>query len=183
MIGFSQKADSAFHKFDLQKFQKLKAAGLNHYYKKDSLKVTMEEFNDQYQVKINFHKSHYFLSYQYFKSNLSLRRNSKFFQHNLVGIQRVYDKRGKLLEEDYRDTSFTFSLKEVNEKLIKEFDIYIMDTKKPKMVSIENSFKPIYNIAFYLEDNPFGMWRYIQIDGKTGETLQDFKKAYECRTK
>lgn len=49
-------------------------------------------------------------------------------------------------------------------------------------VHMETNLKPVYNLAFYLNENPFGMWRFMQFDGVTGEKLEDFEKAYECRT-
>lgn len=186
LTGFSsigQTENSAFLEFDLSKFHSLEESGTNHYFLEDSTKITLEEYEDLYQLKVNFHNSHYYNSYQYFKTSLRLKGSANFFQHNLIGIHRVYDAKGKLIEEDYRDSAFDFSLEELDKLLIKDYDLHIMDTERPISVSIENSIIPIYGIAYSIDRNPFGMWRFIQFDGKTGEKLQDFQKTYECKSK
>ncbi len=179
----AQKTDLDLSKFNISKFQNLREQGLNHYYLEDSTKLKLEEYASLYQLTLNLPNSHYSYSYQYYKTTLGLKRSGMFFQRNLIGTHKLYDLEGDVIEEIQNDTAFTFTLNELDSALIKDYDIHIMDMDKIIGVSMEDSFKPVYGIAYSVDNNPFGMWRFIQIDGKTGEILQDFEKAYECRAK
>lgn len=179
----AQNIDSAFLRFDLEKFQELQKAGLDYYYLEDSSKVLIGEYKEMFSVVIEKHQSHFYSSYQYFKTSLSLQRCGKFFQRNPIGIHRIYDKDHQLIEEWNTSKDFTYTIEELNKMLIKDYDLHIYDLEPAISVSIESSFQPIYNIAFHTTENPFGMWRFIQVDGKTGEIREDFEKNYECRAR
>lgn len=179
----AQKTDIDFSKFNLKKFQNLQEQRINHYFLEDSTQLKLEEYGNLYQLTVNLPKSHFSYSYQYFKSTLSLKRSGKFFQRNPIGTHLFYNLKGEITQKIENDTAFTFSLNQLDSLLIKDYEIYIMDKGKPISVSIEDSFIPTYNIAYSSSGNPFGMWRFIQFDGKTGMVMQDFEKAYECRAK
>jgi hypothetical protein len=181
--SISQTVDSTFLRFDLNKFDILKEKGLNHYYLEDSTKIVFQESNEIYQTQMFEKNSHYSKVYQYYKTTLTLQRTGEYFQRNRIGIHKKYNQDGLLTEELKTDSMFKFTLTQLNEKLLAEYNIDIKNTKKVIGVSMETSFKPIYNISYSISGNPYGIWRFLQFDGVTGQLLQDFGKAYECKAK
>lgn len=179
---FSQGQDSSFLKFDIDKYETLKEAGQDYYFLEDSTKIKLGLSNGEYYLQLSPHNSHYLFGYLYFKNTLTLKRSLHFFQNNLIGIQRIYNESGVLLNELNMDSAFSFSLQELQQKLINEQDIDIMDKKLGISVSLLAHFNPIYNIAYPINKNPHGIWKYMSFDGITGEKIADSEKAYQCRS-
>lgn len=183
-LGFSQSSSDTLFTFDLNKYNSLKELNLNHYFLEDSTKITFGEIDSIYYMIISEFKSHYSFVFRYFKSTLTLKKSMEFFQRNKIGVEKEYNEQGILLSEYNHDAVFIFNLQDLAKELHSNYNLNIMSLERAISVSIETSFKPIYNIAYpVIAEDTFGKWRFLQFDGITGEKLDDFEKAYECRTK
>lgn len=122
-FGFTQPGHPENYKFDLDKFNELKEMNQNHYFLKDSTKITLEDYNYLYQMKINPLRSHYMHVNQYHTSTLTLKRSGSFFQRNPIGVHIEYDESGNITNKIQSDSVFTFSLEELRKKLISEYSL------------------------------------------------------------
>jgi hypothetical protein len=185
-LGFSQSSSDTLFTFDLNKYNRLKEQNLNHYFLEDSTKITFGETDGSsiYYMEISEFNSHFSSVFRYFKSTLTLEKSMEFFNRNKIGIEKEYDEQGNLLSAYNHDAVFIFSLQDLAKELHSNYNLDIMSFESAISVSIETSFKPLYNIAYPVRaEDSFGNWRFLQFDGITGEKLEDFEKAYECRSK
>jgi hypothetical protein len=182
---FSQDIDSTFSKFDLNKYNSLNEINVNHYFLEDSTKITFAETDSIYQIIIFEHNSHYSLRLHYFKTTLTLKSRMQLFQKsNKIGIYTEYNEKGGVLTEHNYDTIFTFTLQDLKKKMASEYKLNIMDVKQGVGVILQTKFeKPSYKVYWPENNNPMGIWRWVFIDGLNGETLNEIRKAYECKAK
>lgn len=158
-------------KFDINTFEK-KETKLNVQYQEernDSI-IKTTEFNDVFQQEIGNKNNPYYTKKVYFKSNYQLKAESSYF-YNVLIISKQFDEKGKLIKETNWEEfqKRKFSIEQLIEKLIKEFNIDLMDPKG-KGVSCGGA-TPIYSIQLFRENSLTS--REIRVDATTGEILSD----------
>lgn len=110
----------------------------------------------------------------YYPNNKSLKAIIYEFYTINIGIYKMYDQEGKLIEEINYENPFKFSLKDAIGKVKKEYGFDLEDLTQrcvlERFESVELDQKPLY--AVYLKNNEdANIMDYIVIDGTTGETL------------
>lgn len=109
----------------------------------------------------------------YYPKNKLLKSVFYEFYSMLLGGAKKYDEGGKLIEEIDYDKPYKFSIKELIEKVKKEYDVDLekkIENNWAKRKVDQNLKKPFYEVSLGSKEIP-GQQDYILIDGTTGETL------------
>lgn len=111
-----------------------------------------------------------------FYPNNIIKYSGKDFYSTHIEIWKKYDEAGKLIEETNYETPFKFTIKELIEKIKKEYHVNLGDKSQGGNVGRngENG-NFYYEVELASKENP-QMINYILIDGVTGETK--FKTHY-----
>ena len=107
------------------------------------------------------------------KTRRLLIQGKEFYQMN-IGIDKVYNENGECIKEIDWDKPYKFSIKDLIEKIQKEYHINLENKREGASVrrfeyeKLDN--KPFYEVSIKSKENELKR-DYILIDGKTGKTL------------
>ena len=180
IYGSAQESDSAYFTFDLTKYENLIESENHFYYLEDSTKVTLGISNKEYFIQLAPLNSQFSTVYRYYINTLTLKRSIHFFHDNLIGFERQYDESLELISEHDWEEKFPFSFEDLQVKLMSDYAIDILQNNRISVNRMSHS-KAYYNIAYPMTESPYGMWKYLQFDGVTGEVLIDIEKEYVGR--
>ncbi len=122
----------------------------------------------------------------YFSKSLGLKATGNTFYGLPVGTDKMYNEQGKLLKEINHELPYKFSIVDLRDKLIHEYDVDIVkgyNLKTPDAIKIGRSFyenaPSYYQVGFQKN----GKYVYLEIDGTTGEyKKKDIKESSEVKS-
>ena len=165
--------------------------------KKERKRITISYIKDEISIKETFVDSPYIFFSNYDReTKQQILIGQKFYSINF-GIWKYYDKNGTLIIENNEDNNYRFSIKDIIEKVKKQFNIDL--EKKIRYIDLDRwrstgslfymnllpSEKKSFKEEFYYDlsipsfdsnNNLINMIHYI-IDGQTGETLYKTERA------
>ena len=159
-------------KMDTEKFERYNTEQFK-YVENDSV-YKLEEHGAEYkEIKSKIGENLSIINV-YDKNTLVLTCEGKLFGEFPLGLYKNYDLKGNLISEKNFDDDYAFSLEDLKQKMISEFKINI-DLESDRLV-INRGFdksenKNNYTIRYYSPDKY--SFRYIMIDGTTGQTVYD----------
>ena len=122
------------------------------------------------QETIKMPNSVYKSNRQYFKDNLSLKKEELYFYDMPVGTTREYDPSGKLIMEVDYDSIFKYSLNDLSKNTLQNYSIDLFRDKHfGIMRHIEDLQNPYYELLIYSG----GLIRVLIINGITGKIISD----------
>lgn len=141
----------------------------------DEVRDTIIEYGvrDDYFIKnIIVKGSPYYTKKTYYRSNFQLKAKASYFYSIPVGISEKYDEKGNLIKKVDWDKieKRTFSIENLVEKMKKEFNIDLLNSKDLGLAFGSNHYLIIIN-----DD----MQRVIKINAQTGELISDETSQYE----
>ena len=178
-VCFSQKRQTMEY-FNIDKYKDWEtnndysSAEESKFLKKENKKVEITIDKDKTYVTQSENQNPYENIFVYSnKTKMCIAFYREFYGIN-IGKMMQYDENGKLIKEKDYDKPYKFSLKEVIEKIKKEYEIDLEDLTQrcvlERFESVELNKKPLYTAYLRNNDTP-GIMDYIVIDGTTGETL------------
>lgn len=171
--GSQNKQYKVMKKLDKNKIEKYKKNAEFKYTENDSV-FKLEDQGRTYREIKNKIGEHLKVVNIYDKDKLVLTGEGNFMFDCPVGIHRDYDSNGNIKKEKNFDKDFPFTFINLKQKLLKEFGINIEN--KALDLRIDRSSQPSehkskYEILLYNELRSH--YRYIVIDGATGNTIKD----------
>ena len=89
-----------------------------------------------------------------------------------IGIGKEYDAVGKLTKEEDYDEGYTFTIKDLAQKILKEYKVDLEDKKEDASVRRkEYNGNLFYEVELKIKEISVDKYRYLLIDGKTGALL------------
>jgi len=144
------------------------------FFKKQHERLSIWFVHDNIQVERTSIMHPYRRTPIYFRKNNVLYTNEIEFYQFSIGIQKLYDETGKIIEEIDNDKPYIFSLPQLIEKIKKEHDVDLEDLRQGCSVHRrvdENLKKPIYEVYLLSKEDPYSKKKYFLIDGVTGELI------------
>jgi len=159
--------------FDVEKFNKNQAGGqYNFHVPQSTNNVQQVEIGlNGYYERITNTKSRYGEYREYFQ-NGKLKQEGLFFNDFMIGIHRIYDKNGKLVDRIDFNKPFPFSIENLIRKIKNKYKIDIADPDKHIFLSRSTNPSSHYDVAIDIEDSS-GLQRWLKVDGVTGRILSD----------
>ena len=139
--------------------------------------TTITESGDYYYTKECVKNSAFVMAKSYYKSTLTLYAEGRLFYGFSIGLMKVYDKNGQLIEVLDKDKFFPFSVEMLIKKFKNEFDMDLTfpinnDMEVLRLYS-ERLKKYIYVISIPVQNDFLSSRRFIEIDGTTGMLISD----------
>jgi len=136
-----------------------------------------------YENKIQVERSSLLNPYKrtsiYFRKTKVLYTHVTEFYQFSIRIDKTYDETGKVINEKDNDKPYVFSLRQLIEKIKREYNVDLEDRTQKGLVDRRIDAylkKPIYELDLPSEKAPDFVTDYLLIDGITGEIL--FKTTY-----
>jgi hypothetical protein len=105
------------------------------------------------------------------KTGLMLSFTKQFYMMK-VGIGKQYNNIGKLIKEEDYDRGYTFTIKDLVQKILKEYKIDLEDRREENSVRRrEYKGNLFYEVDMKIKDISIDKYKYLLIDGKTGVLL------------
>ena len=150
------------------------------YFKKDNKRVRISKFSDTFQIEETNTLTPWECFWSYSRKTEILVLKGQSFYNIPTGKWVYYDEMGRIKKEIDYDKSYKFSIKELIEKIKKEYDIDIEGEINSPIVGLEtdNEGNKYFSISFDPKGlvNIYGERTYILVDVNTGKTL--FKTSY-----
>lgn len=165
--------------FDIEKFNRLKKDNSYEQILEDGTVVSqmVSIYNNQiigYDEDIYPPNSVYkYVSFFHSNGNLSISR-TVFYSSN-IGVSTTYKPNGEVIEVKDYDAPYAFTIKDLAEKMRKEYDLDIYDVKSRfsmiRFDDIPEMRIPYYLIGFFHKGKSNYSYREMLIDGNTGKEL------------
>lgn len=154
------------------------------FFKKENDRVQIYFYNEGIQVRIQNIRSPYEVVKGFSNDTKRLLGLGNNFYQFPIGIYKEYDENGKLVKEIDNDKQYDFSLKQVIEKIKKEYESDLEDlTQKATITRRVDPYlnKPIYEVHIRRskDDIEKNAYFYILIDGTTGKVLYTTSSYYK----
>ena len=147
------------------------------FYKKGDKRVKILFFKNLIQKDwIQVEESSMVTPYTYIALYDSKTKNllsfTKQFYMTKIGIGKEYDAVGKLTKEEDYDEGYTFTIKDLAQKILKEYKVDLEDKKEDASVRRkEYNGNLFYEVELKIKEISVDKYRYLLIDGKTGALL------------
>ncbi|MBS7229582.1 hypothetical protein KHA90_00975 [Flavobacterium psychroterrae] len=151
------------------------------FYKKRSDRVEINFFNTGIQVRITNVETPYKIIKGFSNESKRLSIIGYYFYQFSIKTDKEYDDNGKLIKEINYDLPYKFSLKQVIDKVKKEYQVDLENIGQESVLERFESNKPNKKTFYevYLKSNvEKSTWNYVLIDGTTGEVLFKTSRRY-----
>ncbi|MGG7035085.1 MAG: hypothetical protein ACI7YS_07825 [Flavobacterium sp.] len=173
IINSKYKKDTVMKKLDKVKLEKYKTENQFKYTENDTV-FKLEDQGENYKEIKNKIGERLKTINIYDKSKLVLIGEGKYLFDFPIGIYKEYDLKGNVVKERNFDEDFPFTFQDLKQKLLNESHVNIENTDVDIDINrgLDTSdMKYKYYLTLYNEDR--SSYRYILIDGATGNTIKD----------
>ena len=172
--SLDDSTDDNIEKFNIKQFEENKIDKQYSFNLPDGSQVKQSENSKEYYVERIKKGNTPFESYKefYFDSGILMTKGELFYNFP-IGIWYKYDKNGKILEKVNHDTSYKFTIYDLDKKL-KEMEIDIMDIESKIFVSRNDKPYPYYQV-FYPIIGSNNEVIVLVVNGTTGEIIKKEK--------
>lgn len=177
-INNNLKKTNPMEKFNIDSFN-LKKNNNEFVETKNDTLTRLAEFNDGYFKYTNRIDNPFQDRKVFFKDNQNIKIQATYFYDIPIGIYKIFDKNGNVLEEKNFDIVYNFSTAQLITKMTNEFNVDLLNTKNKGVSLIAEDNKPVYLISLLLGSNPKGDTREVKIDAMNGQLISDEIKKYE----
>ena len=145
------------------------------FYKKANERVEITIYDDAITVRKKYINTP-FVSIKSFYPNSMIKYSGNDFYATHIGTWQEFDSKGNLIKETDYDKTYKFSIKDLIEKIKKEYKVNLEDKQEGASAGRrEKNTIFYYEVSLKSKEAPLKM-DYILIDGNTGKTL--FKSYY-----
>jgi hypothetical protein len=151
-----------------------------HFYLHNNKEIQIYQDDKIISVQENIKDSPFKSQKLYSKKTLILTREQTQFYNFCIGITKIYDENGKLTKTINCDEKYSFTIKQLIEKLKKDYKIDF-STRKGNGRGIERNYingKDCYNIIINLGTSSKSETKNIVIDGNNGEVISESNHQY-----
>ncbi|UFH35081.1 hypothetical protein [Flavobacterium acetivorans] len=165
-------------KFDLESFKK-NNKGKKEYeiVKGDSIFKRSDE-NDCFYEEAKKMNGKFKTISNYYKETLMIKNSGNYFDQMPYGVAKFYNEKGEITKEINYDENYPFSVYDLIARIKTTHQMDLNDEKNNISVSREidrETGKHIYVIFYDKTDNGSYCYKYINVDGVTGQILSEGK--------
>lgn len=169
----TNKKGKVVKKLDRKKLEKYKMNNQLRYTENDSIFKLDDQQKTYREVKNKIGDQLKTVSF-YDKNKLVLLAEGNYMFDFPIGIHISYDLEGNIIKEQDFDKDFPFNFQKLKQKLLNEFNINLDNTKLDLEINrgLDTSDMK-YNYTIFLYNEGRLTYRYILVDGVTGNTIKD----------
>ncbi len=172
-----KKSDNRSYKmetFDLKYFVANQKNGTVDTILNDGTQIVLRALDSDYVKEVRISKSSPFHTFYFFyRHSLKLKAKGTYF-FDCPRSSVKFDKNGRITENINYDSQFKFTIEDLIRKMRDEFGVDLTNREQKLHVQRSVAIKikhPNYILMIYLNEDTF---RYLMIDGKTGEIKKNF---------
>ena len=139
--------------------------------------IELTDNTDNYQEVITPPNSPYSYYRTYPKKSLILKNEGTLFYGNAIGIDKTYDRHGRIIKKINTDSGYYFSINSLISllRITYKIDLLKLDSRHSVSREDDDSGRLFYNVVLHTGGNTY---RRLGIDGKTGSIITDETGIY-----